>query len=156
MKTPLEASVVSWRKRSLFVIGALVLLASLLLLLPPARGEEIVDALAALRCGNGVLDPGETCDTCPADAGVCAPFAVLCGGGKVCLTPPAPCPAVKPCQPVPPSALADARFVVDHLKAGTAIRAAARRVLAELLALDAYCPAAPSTGAMRLVLSPSR
>lgn len=141
-----------WRKRSWFVVGALLLLGSLLALLPPVRGAVLPDDLAALACGNGVLDAGETCGSCPADAGVCAPFSVLCGAGKVCLAPPRACPSVKPCKPVAPATLADAQFVVDHLRPGP-VRLAARRVLAALRALDAYCPATPSTGQLRLVLS---
>ena len=31
-------------------------------------------------CGNGKIDPGETCQTCPPDAGICTP---KCGNGKI-------------------------------------------------------------------------
>ncbi len=153
MKPQAASETSAWRKRSLFVVGTLLLLASLLILLPPVHGAtESASAVAPLGCGNGVLDPGETCTSCAADAGVCEPFSVMCGSGNVCLPPAAPCPNVKPCQPVPPSVIADARFVVDSLRPGI-VRQAARRVLAALRAMDAYCPGMPSTGQLTLVLS---
>jgi hypothetical protein len=67
-------------------------------------------AVAPPRCGDGKVDPGETCRTCPADAGACPPqptpggcdFDVSCQGGVISVTgkprvtmPGPPCGSVK-------------------------------------------------------------
>ena len=142
----------AWWRRSLFIVALLLVLGSLLVLLPPVHGQAAASAAPRLGCGNGVLDPGETCSNCVEDAGVCEPFSVLCGSGNVCLPPGTPCPDVKPCKPVPPSVLVDAKFVYDSLRPGL-VRQAARRVLGALRAMDAYCPAMPSTGQLTLILT---
>jgi hypothetical protein len=41
-------------------------------------------------CGDGLCDPGETCQACPADCGSCCGDSV-CAGGETCQTCPADC-----------------------------------------------------------------
>ncbi len=117
-----------------------------------ARAQPSSSSVSA-SCGNGRLDATESCASCPADAGVCAPFAVMCGGPRVCIDPPQACPNVTPCKPVPPAVIADARAVVNGIRPPSPIRAAARRVLAALLDMNSYCPGTGSTALSRLVLS---
>ncbi len=99
-------------------------------------------------CGNGILEAGETCNSCPADAGSCAP---VCGNGvleagETCTTCPADagdCAPVYPsCQTVPATVLADVKFVIDQLGANP-LRPAARRIRSTLLQRVGYCVARP-------------
>jgi hypothetical protein len=65
-------------------------------------------------CGNGKVDPGETCVTCPQDVGACPP--PQCPAPKVCMIPPEPCPTL---AAVPLSAKDACKQLLTWYKKGT-------------------------------------
>lgn len=77
-------------------------------------------------CGDGKVDPGETCLTCPADAGACPP------------PPPPVCPQL---VPVPVATLTNCANLAQALRlTAPGIRAALRNVCGTLTSIQAYQP----------------
>jgi len=73
-------------------------------------------------CGDGHLDPGETCQTCPADAGPCKPD---------------PCPQL---AAIPDAAKKDCANLLKALKRGTGVRTAVADVCRIITGAVAYQP----------------
>lgn len=126
------------------------------------------------KCPNGVIDPGETCITCPADVGVCPlpPICltgvclpecgctppppveppVLCSKPNQCALPAAPC-AQCPVLVIPPDILA----IINQAPSWTFIGTGRTVLLKKVRTWASNLPHPPvaSTGLMELKLRPT-
>lgn len=112
------------------------------------ESKRLSGVVVPIPCGDGELDPGEDCHTCPADAGRCQP-------------PPPPPPPPPPSCPTLAAVPSDVRETVGLIgnwlrayKAGAARRSRVARLQAWLDLVENYQPKLPSCGALVLTVTP--